>query len=198
MDKDLFEGIEVERFKHVDPSPEYTDSVISFVDELRRQNGRLFDDTNTTMSWLREIESELSRNKEHSRKFEGVKLLVRANDDEVVGVSCIHERLDEETLRSFGGNISHVIRPSQRRKGYNKINLYLALKECKCRGMKYVVMTVDKENVAGVRSIKAMGGSFMRDLAMTDEESFRSEEYMVRVDPAIEMYKDVFEHLIVE
>ena len=33
-------------------------------------------------------------------------------------------------LREHGGNIGYGIRPKERKKGYNKINLYLALKVC--------------------------------------------------------------------
>ena len=35
-----------------------------------------------------------------------------------------------ESLKKYGGNIGYCIRPVERGKGYNKINLYLGLKIC--------------------------------------------------------------------
>ena len=48
----------------------------------------------------------------------------------------------------FGRNIGYCIRPTERGKGYNKINLYLALKMCKKYGITNALLDVDKANIA--------------------------------------------------
>ena len=71
-------------------------------------------------------------NKEYAEKMNRCPgktfLLIRENDNRIVGTVNVRWDLNEEMLR-FGGHIGYGIRPSERRKGYNKINLYLALKE---------------------------------------------------------------------
>lgn len=37
----------------------------------------------------------------------------------------------DRKMKQFGGNIGYGIRPTERRKGYNKMNLYLGLIEAK-------------------------------------------------------------------
>ena len=53
-----------------------------------------------------------------------------------------------EKLRKTGGNIGYSIRPTERGKGYNKINLYLGLKVCRDHGMEKVLLDADKDNEA--------------------------------------------------
>ena len=47
--------------------------------------------------------------------------LVRKRDNKIVGMINIRLQLHEK-LKEFGGNIGYSIRPTERRKGYNKIN----------------------------------------------------------------------------
>ena len=53
-------------------------------------------------------------------------LLIRENDNRLIGMINIRHNLNETMLR-FGGHIGYGVRPSEKRKGYNKINLYLGL-----------------------------------------------------------------------
>ena len=55
--------------------------------------------------------------------------LVRENDRKIVGMINIRLALNER-LKKYGGHIGYSIRPTERGKGYNKINLYLGLKVC--------------------------------------------------------------------
>lgn len=59
-------------------------------------------------------------------------LLVRENDNKIDGTINIRWNLSE-SMKKFGGNIGYGIRPIERRKEYNKINLYLGLIEAKNR-----------------------------------------------------------------
>ena len=44
-----------------------------------------------------------------------------------------------EYLLNQGGNIGYGVRPTERRKGYNKYQLYLAMKNCKEKGIDKVL-----------------------------------------------------------
>lgn len=58
-----------------------------------------------------------------------------------------------ERPRRFGGNIGFSIRPSERGKGCNKINLYPGLKVCAEHGIKSVLPDADPEDPASRRTI---------------------------------------------
>lgn len=53
--------------------------------------------------------------------------LIRCEDNKIVGMINIRLELNEK-LKNSGGHIGYSVRPTERRKGYNKINLYLGLK----------------------------------------------------------------------
>ena len=84
-------------------------------------------------------------------------LLIRKNDNKIIGTINIRWNLTEK-LKQFGGNIGYGIRPTERRKGYNKVNLYLGLKVCQNYGISKVLMDADKDNPASWRTIESLGG----------------------------------------
>ena len=84
-------------------------------------------------------------------------LAVRTSDDHVIGTISIRLRLNEY-LAAYGGHIGYSVRPSERKKGYAKEMLRLALQKCKELGIDKVLVTCDKENIASARTILANGG----------------------------------------
>ena len=55
-------------------------------------------------------------------------LLIRKNDNKLIGMLNIRWNIPPN-IQEFVGNIGYGIRPTERKKGYNKINLYLGLIE---------------------------------------------------------------------
>ena len=51
-----------------------------------------------------------------------------------------------------------VIKPTERRKGYSKVALYLSLLECKKLGIKEVSLTCENSNIASNKTILSLGG----------------------------------------
>ena len=191
--KDL-EQMNIEKFKAVGPSEKYADQMTDFVNELRRENYS----SRSANPWLKDVEVEFSRHPDGSEKLKDLKLLVRTNDDHVVGLYCVRDDMDEQTLLDFGGNISYLIRPSERRKGYNKINMYLALKECAKRGFSVITLVVEAGNRAASRSVRAMGGNMVTTFFDRDGMGLKFEKYIVNVKDAIASYAPIFEYLIEE
>ena len=73
-------------------------------------------------------------------------LLIRKNDNRIVGMINVRFNLTEK-MKLFGGNIGYEIRPTERRKGYNKINLYLGLIEAQKLGLDMVMLDCDVNNI---------------------------------------------------
>ena len=65
-------------------------------------------------------------------------------------------------LRRFGGHIGYSIRPTERGKGYNRINLYLGLKVCARYGIETAFLDADLDNPASWRTMEALGGERIR------------------------------------
>lgn len=82
---------------------------------------------------------------------------VRTNDNRVVGMLQIRHTLNEYLLR-IGGHIGYSVRPSERRRGYAKRMLTLALEHCRLLGLDKVLITCDKNNPASAKTILANGG----------------------------------------
>lgn len=82
-------------------------------------------------------------------------LLIRINDNRIVGTINVRWNLKKEMQR-FGGHIGYGIWPTERRKGYNKINLYLGMLEAKKIGLDRVMLDCDVNNLGSDRSLKAL------------------------------------------
>lgn len=104
-------------------------------------------------------------NEEYSKKLERCPartfLLIRASDNKIVGTINIRWNLNEKMLQ-FGGHIGYGIRPTERRKGYNKINLYLGMIEAKKLGLNKVMLDCDVNNIASDKTLKSLGGNLER------------------------------------
>ena len=87
------------------------------------------------------------------------------------------------------GHIGYGVRPTERRKGYNKINLYMVLKEAKKVGLDRVMLTCDAENLGSDNTIKALGGVLEK---CEKEDDKLMNVYWLDVEETIEKYKDVY------
>ena len=84
-------------------------------------------------------------------------LAVRQADNRLIGFIDIRRRLNE-SLFQFGGHIGFSVRPCERRQGYAKEMLSLALSKCRAYGLRRVLITCRKENIASARTIQSCGG----------------------------------------
>ncbi len=107
--------------------------------------------------------------------------LVRENDNRIVGMINIRIALNE-TLRKHGGHIGYSIRPTERGKGYNRVNLYLGLKVCNQYGIETVMMDADLDNPASWRTMEALGGVRVR--GFFDDEDSHCEVVVYNIDTA--------------
>ena len=114
--------------------------------------------------------------------------LVRESDNKIIGMANIRLYLNDR-LREEGGHIGYGIRPSERRKGYNKINLYRALEVCQEQGIEEVVLDCNKDNLGSSRTMIALGGIKQYEKMHNGE---LIERYAINVSESVEKYKDIY------
>ena len=84
-------------------------------------------------------------------------LCIRRSDERLVGMIDVRHELNEH-LREFGGHIGYSVRPDERKKGYAKAMLRMALQEAVRLKIDRVLVTCNKDNEASRRTILANGG----------------------------------------
>lgn len=121
-------------------------------------------------------------------------LLIRKNDNKIIGTINVRWNLTEE-MKKFGGNIGYSIRPTERRKGYNKINLYLGLIKANKLNLDRVMLDCDVNNIGSDRTMKALGGVLERT-EIDPYDGILTNVYWFDVKKCIDKYKDVYEKFI--
>lgn len=117
-------------------------------------------------------------------------LLIRKNDNKIIGTINVRWNLTEK-VKQFGGNIGYGIRPTERRKGYNKMNLYLGLIEAKKIGLDKVMLDCDVENLGSSKTMEALGGKLERT-EIDPYDGILTSVYWINVDESLEKYKDEY------
>ena len=79
-------------------------------------------------------------------------------------------------LRLFGGHIGYGIVPSERRHGYAKIPLALALPIARSIGIKKVLITCNDTNAGSAKTIESAGGVLENKVL---EEGILTRRYLV-------------------
>ena len=134
----------------------YIDEFINFNSEIHGSAG-LENYINDYALWVERVKNNWNNPISDGLVPAHTYFFVRKNDNKIIGMIDIRLYLNDY-LEKFGGHIGYSIRPTERNKGYSKINLYLALKDCKNVGLENVLITCSKSNIASARTIKALGG----------------------------------------
>ena len=194
----------MEKFYLEMPSLERKEQIIDYVNEFA-----LYNSETNGMGSLRKIlegytfeqalEMCLNRQKEEYAKKIGkcqskTYLLVRENDDRIIGAINVRWNLPE-SMKQFGGNIGYGIRPTERKKGYNKINLYLGLIEAQKLGLDRVMLDCDVNNLGSVKTMQALGGKLER-MEVDPSDGILTSVYWFDVNEIIDKYQNVFKNNI--
>ena len=152
----------MENLKLVVPTMEYKGQVMDYRTECFNHNEfhlsgcAGLEDVQSYEEWI-DFENRLSSKYGTSYVPSSVFLAVRNDDNKVVGIIDIRQKLSEFLLK-YGGHIGYGVLPSERLKGYAKQMLKLALEECIKLGIDRVLITCDKNNVGSYKTILANGG----------------------------------------
>ena len=96
-------------------------------------------------------------------------LFIRTADNRLVGMIQVRHYFNE-LLEKYGGHIGYSIRPGERRKGYAKEMLKMALSFCKEINLDRVLITCIDGNIASEKTILANGGVYESTVYEPDEQ----------------------------
>lgn len=156
----------MESIKLILPTEEYLDQVWAYRQEMldadsSMDGGGTLNRVDTPEQWLADVQAindpaTVPEGKVQATQF----LTVRESDGRLVGMIDVRHSLNEH-LRQFGGNIGYSVRPSERRKGYAKEQLRLALDFCKeTLGLDRALITCQPHNEGSRRTILSTGGVY--------------------------------------
>jgi predicted acetyltransferase len=74
-----------------------------------------------------------------------------------------------DSMDGSAGHIEYSVRKSERKQGYATEMLALALKECKILGIREVLITCDKDNIASAKTIINNGGKLENEIFNVDK-----------------------------
>ena len=192
----------MEKFYFEVPSIERKHEAIEYIYEHKRAgsningSGSLDKYIDNYEGWLEKLEQDRVRIPDEHRVPAETYFLIREEDNKIVGMINIRLCLNE-FLSKFGGHIGYGIRPSERGKGYNKINLYLGLGICDKHDIDIVFMDADLNNPASWKTMEALGGVRVKKY-YSEEAQCDVVDYNINVKDALEKYKDQYEPYISE
>lgn len=191
----------MEKFYYEVPSIDRKDDAIKFINEFYKFNsdingtGGLQKFLDNYEGWLDKLEEDYTRIASEEKVPARTYFLVRNSDDKIVGMINIRLVLNE-SLKKYGGHIGYSIRPTERGKGYNKINLYLGLKVCQEYGIDKVFMDADKDNPASWKTMEALGGIKIREYFDDEYAHCTVKDYEINVNESIHKNSTIYEPMI--
>ena len=188
----------MERFYLEMPSIERKNEIIDYINEFVLYNSDIhgtgsLDKILEGYTFEQALERCLNmQDKEYAKKLGRCQsktfLLIRENDDKIVGTINVRWNLTE-SMKQFGGNIGYGIRPTERRKGYNKINLYLGLIEAQKLGLDRVMLDCDVNNLGSAKTMQSLGGVLERT-EVNPSDGVLTSVYWFNVNETIHKYED--------
>ena len=145
--------------------------------------------------WLKKLDLDYIQVPDEERVPARTYFLVRESDSRIVGMINIRLALNER-LSHYGGHIGYSIRPTERGKGYNNINLYLGLKVCRKYGIEQIFMDADLENPASWKTMEAFGGVRIREYYDDVNAHCTVVDYNIDVSRALDSHPEYEERII--
>ncbi len=152
--------------KLVFPNIRYKDKAIDYINEFYAYQSDIngsgaldrFLRESTYETWLEKVQADMDiANVEKPKVPALTYFYVREEDDKIVGMVNIRLALND-FLREEGGHIGYSIRPTERQKHYATEILQEALKVCETIGIREVLVTCDKSNIASAKVIQNSNG----------------------------------------
>ena len=187
----------MEKFYLEEPSQERKKDILDYLNEFVLYNSDVngagaLDKILSGQSFEEALDRCLNmKNEEYAKKYGRCQsktfLLIRKNDNKLIGMINVRWNLTEE-MKRFGGNIGYGIRPTERRKGYNKINLYLALEKAKNINLNKVLLTADDSNIGSVKTILSLGGKLENKIFSYENNNVLMGRYWIDVNKSLDKY----------
>lgn len=155
----------MDEFLLIRPSDDYAEQIASYRQEFLLA-GDSMDGTGAlrkTIDVSEYIKTSIEREKPENVPMDRVPatqfLFIRKSDNRLLGMLQVRHYFNDY-LEKYAGHIGYSVRPSQRRKGYAKEMLRMALPYCKKIGILKVLITCIDGNVGSEKTILANGGVY--------------------------------------
>lgn len=169
------------------PTFEYKDKAIQFINEFYEYDSEIngsggldrYLEESTYEEWLKKVLADIDiANVLQSRVPALTYFYIREEDDKILGMINMRLALNE-FLKREGGHIGYCIRPTERRKHYATDMLNDALKVFDTLGIKEIILTCDKSNIASAGVIKNCNGELVAEFY---SDTFKEEiqKYVIR------------------
>lgn len=121
--------------------------------------------------------------------------VVRENDNRIVGMINVRYKIKKEKLNTWASHIGYGIRPTERRKGYAKIALYLGILEEQKMGEDKILLVCTTDNIGSNKTILSLGGKLEKtEFDQYDEEM--TNYYLLDIVDSIKRYYEYYEPCI--
>jgi len=156
----------------VRPSIEYKQQILEYKSEFIENGDDLagtsyLQEYDVYEDWMKFVLDNEKESTKHTEVTASVLLAVREEDNKLLGMINIRHTLNEY-LYNYGGNIGYSVTKFERKKGYAKEMLKIALDECRKFKMKKVLLTCGADNIASAKTIKFCGG-ILENVVPSDE-----------------------------
>lgn len=188
----------MEKFYFEEPNIHRKEDALSYIDEFHKYNSEINGDgglhryLDDYEGWLQKLEEDYTRIPSEEKVPTRTYFLIRESDDQIIGMINIRLALNKN-LKKFGGHIGYSIRPTERGKGYNKINLYLGLKVCQEYGIETVLMDANKDNPASWKTMESLGGINIREFFESENVHCIVKDYEINVNESINNNSNIYE-----
>ena len=132
--------------------------------------------------WLEKVKNDMSKNTCGEGRVPATHFLVfRISDNKLVGMVQVRHELNEYLL-NFGGHIGDCVRPCEQGKGYATEQIGLALDFCRKIGLKRVLITCRKDNIASAKTIIKNGGVLENEIPNPSENEVLMQRYWIELN----------------
>jgi predicted acetyltransferase len=151
---------------------EYKQQVLEYRNEFMKNSDNLAGTSylqryDVYEEWLKFVLDNEKENTKHTEVTASVFLAVREEDNKLVGMINIRHTLNDY-LYKFGGHIGYSVKREERKKGYAKEMLKIALEECRKLQIKKVLLACDAVNIASAKTIEFCGGILENEVLEDD------------------------------
>lgn len=178
---------DLEEITLVKPTIEYKQQAKEMIEEARKYDSDNPDiwagyssmqNCKSYEEWLQKLEEDLDfENIKPGRVPAATYFSVRKSDNKIIGLINIRYELNEY-LENFSGHIGYSIRATERRKGYGRKQLLLALEKCLEIPINNVLITCIENNIGSEKVIKSCGGIY-EDTRYSEEEKYNFKRYWI-------------------
>lgn len=165
-------------FEVVNPSLEYKEDVIKFLEEVKIVDKDFYwqyagmanlEEAESYEEWINDKNSESKGiNLPDGYVSASTFLTIRKSDRKVIGIFSIRHELNDFLFNSFG-HIGQSIRPSERGKGYGKVQLLKALEKAHSLGITNVLLACNELNIASAKTIESCFGVYEKTTKFDNE-----------------------------